>query len=195
MLFKEKHLKGIKSGNITMAFRRWQKAAVKAGSLLNTSIGQIEIRKVETVNENDITDTDAINAGFTDKEELIKTFAQNIKGTIFKISVRYHSADPRIKLREQTRISEPQYTDLKNNLERLDNLSKHGRWTKKILLAINDNPGLHASGIAKRTGFEKDWLKLNIRKLKNLGLTISRTIGYEISPLGKFFIGKLKAGD
>ncbi|WP_294276703.1 hypothetical protein [uncultured Chryseobacterium sp.] len=41
------------------------------------------------------------------------------------------------------------------------------------------------------TGFEKEWLKLNIRKLKNMGLTISHTVGYEISPLGSEYLKKL----
>ncbi|MEM7550324.1 MAG: hypothetical protein AAF363_11640 [Bacteroidota bacterium] len=35
---------------------------------------------------------------------------------------------------------------------------------------------------------EKEWLKLNIRKLKNLGLTISHNPRYEISPLGIAYI-------
>ena len=42
------------------------------------------------------------------------------------------------------------------------------------------------------TGFEKEWLKLNIRKLKNLGLTISHNVGYRLSPLGEHFIEELK---
>lgn len=191
MLFKEIHLSGIKSGKIALAFRKWQKASVKSGSLLHTSIGLVEIRKVETVNENDITNKDALNAGFTDKEQLLKSFTHNSTGAIFKISVSYHSADPRIKLREQTELSEPQFTDLKKKLEQLDNHSKQGYWTEKILLTIKDNPNLHAIGIAKLTGFEKEWLKLNIRKLKNLGLTISHNVGYELSPLGKIFVEKL----
>lgn len=44
--------------------------------------------------------------------------------------------------------------------------------------------------LAAITGFEKIWLKLNIRKLKNLGLTISHEIGYELSPLGKLYLKK-----
>ncbi len=194
MLFKEIHLSGIKSGKISLAFRKWQKASVKTGSLLHTSVGLVEIRKIETVNENDITDKDALNAGYADKNQLLKSFTHNSTGTIFKISVSYHSADPRIKLREQTELSAQQFTNLKKKLERLDNHSKQGHWTIKVLLTIKDNPNLHAIGIAKLTGFEKEWLKLNIRKLKNLGLTISHNVGYELSPLGEHFIGKLKAG-
>lgn len=191
MLFKGVHLQGIKSGEITVAFRKWQKVSVKGGSLLRTSVGLIEIGEIEAVNENDITDKDALQAGFTDKKQLLKSFTHNSTGTIFKISVRYHSADPRIKLREQTELSEQQFEDLKGKLDRLDRYSKEGYWTEKILLTINDNSNLHAIGIAKLTGFEKEWLKLNIRKLKNLGLTVSHNVGYELSPLGSEYLIKL----
>lgn len=191
MLFKEIHLRGIKSGKITLAFRKWKNTSVRTGSLLHTSVGLIEIRKIETVNENDITDNDALNAGFSDKNQLLKSFTHNSTGTIFKITVSYHSADPRIKLREQTGLSEQQFIDLKKKLEKLDNHSRQGHWTIKVLLTIKDNPNLHAIGIVKLTGFEKEWLKLNIRKLKNLGLTISHTVGYELSPLGKAFLLRL----
>ncbi len=64
MLFKDVHLQGIKSGKITLAFRMWQKSSIKCGSLLHTSIGLVKIGKIETINENDITDEDVLNAGF-----------------------------------------------------------------------------------------------------------------------------------
>lgn len=191
MLFKEIHLQGIKSGEITLAFRKWQKVSVNSGSLLHTSIGLVEIGDIQVVNEVDITESDAQQAGFIDKKHLLKSFGKNSSGTIFQISVRYHSPDPRIKLREQNELSEQHFIDLKKKLERLDNYSKQGHWTNKVLLTIKDNPNLHAIGIAKLTGFEKDWLKLNIRKLKNLGLTMSHHIGYEVSPLGNKYLDKL----
>lgn len=170
MLFKEVHLQGVKSGKITLAFRKWQKASVKNGSLLHTSIGLVEIRKVETVYEDNITDQDAIDAGFADKQQLIKSFRHNSTGTIFKISVNYYLADPRIQLREQTELSEQQFTNLKNKLERLDSYSKRGDWTRKILLTIRDNPHLHAIGIAKLTGFEKRMVKAKYPKIEKFRL-------------------------
>ena len=88
-------------------------------------------------------------------------------------------------------MSEQQFEELKARLERLDLYSKQGHWTEKILLTIKGNPNLHAIGIAKLTGFEKEWLKLNIRKLKNLGLTISHNVGYELSPLGNEYLNKI----
>jgi len=191
MLFKKVHLQGIKSGNITLAFRRWKKASIKSGSLLHTSIGLVKIGEIETVNENDISEKDVLNAGFTNRKQLLKSSARNRTGTIFKISVNYHSEDPRMKLREQTELTEQELTILKESVQRLDKFSKQGSWTSKVLLAIKDNPNHPAIGITKLTGFEKEWLKRNIRKLKNLGLTISHTTGYEISPLGRFFIEKV----
>ncbi len=191
MLFKEIHLKGIKSGEITLAFRKWHKASVKIGSLVHTSVGLIKIGDIQVVNENDITDQDAVMAGYHDKPQLLKSFGNNNEGNVYKITVIYHSADPRIKLREQTDLSEDQFHELKNKVDKLDRYSKQGNWTNKILLAIKENPNLHAIGIAKLTGFEKEWLKLNIRKLKNLGLTISQPVGYEISPLGNEYLNRL----
>lgn len=191
MLFKDVHLRGIKSGKIKLAFRNWQKASVKIGSLLHTAIGLIEIQDIEVVQDSDITDKDARNAGFADKKGLLRSLENKDTGKIFKISVSYHSADPRINLREQTELSEQEFEDLKKKLRRLDNYSRQGHWTEKILLTIKDNPNLHAIGIAKLTGFDKEWLKLNIRKLKNMGLTISHNIGYEISPLGEQFLFRL----
>jgi hypothetical protein len=49
---------------------------------------------------------------------------------------------------------------------------------------------LRAADLARMLGREKDWLKINIRKLKNLGLTISHETGDEISPLGKVVLKK-----
>lgn len=190
MLFKEVHLQGIKSGVVSLAFRSWEKVSVKKGTLLKTSIGLVDIVDITTINENEITSNDALDAGFESKEQLLKSLRQNDQADIYKITVRFHSADPRIELREQI-LTDEKCAVLKEKLLRLDRFSKQGDWTRKVLLAIKDNPHLHAIGLAEMTGLEKEWLKPNIRKLKNLGLTISHTVGYELSPLGKSFIEKL----
>lgn len=192
MLFKEIHLQGIKAGKVKLAFRKWQKPSVKVGTRIHTSIGLLEIDSIDAIIESDITETDAINAGFNSKEHLLKSFPQNSNGMIYKIEVSYHSEDPRISLREHTDLSEQELLDIIKKLQKLDKYSKKGQWTKQILLAIKDNPNLHAIGIANLTGFEKEWLKMNIRKLKNLGLTISHTVGYELSPKGKVITEKLE---
>lgn len=191
MLFKNNHLNNIKKGNITLAFRKWQKPSVKIGTLLHTSVGLIEIKNIEVIQENEITTEDAINSGFKNKEALFNSLSTKNKGDIFKIVISFYSEDPRIKLREQTDVSDKEFANILSKLNRLDKFSKEGVWTTKVLQTIEENPNLHAIGIASLTGFQKEWLKINIRKLKNLGLTISHSIGYEISPRGKVVLQKL----
>ena len=191
MLFKEIHLQGIKSGTIHLAFRKWEKSTIKKGSLLKTAIGLVEIIAISTIEENDVTDADIIHSGFENREQLLKSLRQIGNGNLYKIAVRYHSDDPRIALREQTVLTDESFLALRKKLERLDKYSTLGTWTTKVLLAINKYPHKKAVELASLTGYEKEWLKLNIRKLKNLGLTISHTVGYEISPLGKVVVKKL----
>lgn len=188
MLFKQDHLDGIKAGAISLAFRKWNKAAVNKGTLLKTAVGLVEI--VDIVVVDNVKDKDAQKAGFKNTAELMKSFERFPDGELYKIKVRYHSADPRIALREKPVLTEEEIVVLKNKLQRLDEYSKEGAWTKKILSAIKKYPRLRAIELAAHTGKEKEWLKLNIRKLKNLGLTISHDIGYEISPMGEVFIKK-----
>lgn len=188
MLFKEKHLQGIKSGEISLAFRKWKKAAVKSGSLIKTSIGLVEIKAVLEVTVSEITDEDAINARFTSLDELLQLLNKTAEGIIYKISVSYFDEDPRIALRENINIEHTELQEIMSKLERLDRYSKQGNWTLEILQLIHQNPTLRAADLAGKTNWEKEWLKLNIRKLKNLGLTISHEVGYSVSPLGEKYL-------
>jgi biotin operon repressor len=94
-------------------------------------------------------------------------------------------------LRSTTDIGAVKYDQLISKLHRLDAASKKGPWTKETLLIISNNPHVVSTELAAKLGRERMWLKLNIRKLKNLGLTISHDVGYEISPLGKVVLGRL----
>lgn len=192
MLFKQAFLDGIKTGKVNLAFRKWKKLAVKEGSQIKTGIGLVEVGKIVIVKENQIKDVDAKKAGFDNAKQLIKSLSSIEIGDIYKIQVRYYSPDPRIKLREQTKLTDNELLILKQKLNQLDRRSKQGYWTENILTAIEENPKLRAVELAKLTGKEKVWLKLNIRKLKNLGLTISYHPGYTLSELGKVYLRSLE---
>lgn len=135
------------------------------------------IGNISVVKESDLTELNIRNAGFENKEQLLRSLRRNDNGNIYRIEVHFHSEDPRIGLREQSVLSNEEYLELKRKLAHLDSYSKNGLWTKKTLLATKENPHLKAIGLSKLTGFEKEWLKTNIRKLKNLGLTISHAVG------------------
>lgn len=190
MLFKQIHLEGIKAGTIDLAYRCWSKEAVHAGSRIKTSVGLVEIKSIGVTDKDKIKKKDAERAGYNSVAELLQTLKpfKDQACEIYRIEVTYFSEDPRIALREQAKMSDEELEEIKEKLARLNNYSKEGAWTQKVLLTITDHPRMRAIDIAKLTGYEKDWLKLNIRKLKNLGLTISHEIGYEISPRGSEYI-------
>lgn len=192
MLFKQTELSGIRSGNITTAFRKWKRPTVKTGSLIQTAIGRVEILEIKEVSPEKISNADAIKAGYPDKSALIGHLAKFQDGTLYRIRLRYHSADPRLKLRAQKEIPTEELEKLRKKLERMDNAGSQGPWTHKVLRAIQRNPELRAADLAAKLGVEKDWLKPNVRKLKNLGLTISLEVGYRISPLGEFVLKEFK---
>lgn len=185
MILKMAALNGIKSGTITLQFRKWKKPSIRKGSRIKTALGVVEIADIEEIPLNKISDDDAVSAGYQDRKELVNSINSIAEGKIYKIGVRYYSEDPRIALRENTDVSDKDLNAIKLKLERLDKYGKEGSWTLRVLHLIRDNPQVRAADLAKKLKKEKDALKIDIRKLKNLGLTISHEVGYSISPLGE----------
>ncbi|MCE6991913.1 hypothetical protein [Dyadobacter sp. CY323] len=191
MLFTMKHLNDIKSGKISLAFRKWKKPGAKSGSRIQTGIGLVEITSFAECGRETITEQDAVQAGFRDLKSLLAVLDKVAEGTIYKIGVKYFSEDPRIDLRQKMEITDEEFEALKEKLDHLDKGSKLGSWTIKTLKAIQENPMLRAADLAVKARKEKEWLKLNIRKLKNLGLTVSHEPGYTLSPLGESVLERL----
>ena len=63
--------------------------------------------------------------------------------------------------------------ELDRRLERLDRASQHGPWTTEVLRAIAERPAVRAPDLAASFGRETLPFKLDVRKLKALGLTLS----------------------
>ena len=167
-----------------------EKNASRKGTLQHTGIGQVRIEDIVEVTKDAIKNSDALRAGYHSLDDLLK-FLNAGEGAIYKIEIKYYGEDPRIRLREQELVENTTIDQLKTKLTRLDRFSKEGAWTKDTLIAIQNHPKLRAADLAKIVRKEKLWLKGNIPKLKNLGLTISHEVGYELSPLGQTLINKL----
>ena len=54
-----------------------------------------------------------------------------------------------------------------------------------MLEVLGAQPGVRAGDLCELVGQEKQQFKLNVRKLKNLGLTESLGTGYRLSPRGR----------
>lgn len=190
MLFKRHILDGIAQGRITVAFRRWQRPTVKAGGTLKSPVGLLSIESVDVVEAHEITPQAAMKAGFGSVSELKMSLGRG-NGSLYRIEFKRLGDDPRIALRENDKLSDEEIANLKCRLDRLDAHSKIGPWTRNVLHLIKAHPDLRAAELARHSGLEKEWLKLNIRKLKNLGLTESLDVGYRLSPRGQALLERM----
>ena len=191
MLLRRAVLARIVSGEVSLAFRRWRQPTVRAGGSLRTALGVLRILDVAVVREADISQADAARAGFSSRDALLDELGSR-EGRVYRIAVRYAGADPRIALRQQDELSDAEIEQIVGRLQRLDARSPAGPWTTRVLAAIEAQPGLVSRTLAARLGCDRDWLKPQVRKLKNLGLTVSLETGYELSPRGRVVLNELR---
>jgi len=185
MLFRQQHLDGIRSGAITLAFRRWRRPSVRSGGTLLTAIGELSILSVAPVELDQVTEADARRAGFSSREALVEELNQRAEGQVYRIELGPLRADPRIELRQSLADTEEESRALRERLRRLDERAAEGAWTRRTLEVVRAHPGVRAGDLCVMVGQEKEPFKLNVRKLKNLGLTESLGTGYRLSPRGE----------
>jgi hypothetical protein len=185
MLFRQADLAAIAAGEVTVAFRRWKRPMAKAGGTQRTAVGMLAFDSVERVD--DITRADARRAGFRDPEDAW-AMLRGRDGELYRIGLRLVGPDPRVALREDAALTEPDRAQIAARLARLDRASTHGAWTEATLRAIADAPGTRAADLAERFARERLAFKADVRKLKALGLTESLEVGYRLSPRGRAFL-------
>lgn len=190
MLLNAKHLEGIASGKIKLAFRRWKKPTVKTGGRLRTRIGVLVIKAVDRISEKEISERDAKLAGFKSKAELLQDLGSR-DGFLYRIRLSLAGPDERIALRTKRELSNVEWDELKKKLDRLDAHGIHGPWVAQFLSVVSLNPGVLSTTLASSLGLERKWFKEHMRKLKELGLTESLGIGYRISPRGETVLKRL----
>lgn len=192
MLFRPATLEGIADGSVTRAFRRWDRPRVRAGGRQRTPVGVVAFDRVERVTRESLTDADARDAGLSGLEELLALVDRRPSGEIYRVDLRLAGPDPRVTLRESLPAAD-QIEEIARRLERLDRSSRHGPWTVDVLRAIGAQPAVRAADLAVTLGRERAGFKLDVRKLKELGLTESLRPGYRLSPRGAAVLDALKA--
>jgi hypothetical protein len=96
--------------------------------------------------------------------------------------------DPRAALASSTELSTSDVEEITRRLARLDDASSHGAWTGETLAIIQRRPAVRAGDLADELGREMLPFKVDVRKLKNLGLTLSLEVGYRLSPRGEAYL-------
>jgi hypothetical protein len=195
MLIKRAVLDRIVAGEVDTLFRRQKRPTVKTGGTLRTAVGMLEIVSIEPVEPGDITRRDATRAGFASVETLVAELTRKPDGAFYCVRVRHAGADPQLALRDDAELSDDELAEIRRRLESMDARSATGPWTTTILDLIADHPHVRAPDLAASIGLETAPFKANVRKLKTLGLTISHSPGYELSPRGRVVLAALPAPD
>jgi hypothetical protein len=177
-------LRGIVEGRIDRAFRRWDRPRIRAGGSQRTSAGVIGFTSVTAVDRDSLTAEDAERAGIASLERLLAMLDRRPERPIYRIGLELVGPDPRVTLRDALPTPE-ELVEIERRLERLDRASRHGPWTYAVLEAIRDHPSTPAVDLAASFEREKPAFKLDVRKLKELGLTESLRPGYRLSTRGE----------
>jgi hypothetical protein len=188
-------LNAIIAGEIDLVFRLWKKPTVKAGGRLRTAVGVLAIRGVDVVAADAISDADAQRAGFGSADQLLADLFRPRAGRaraalpdstsqLYRVEVAFAGPDDRIVRRTQL-LSDSELSALGAKLASMDSRAPSGPWTRRTLDIIATWPGRRAPELAELLGYETLAWKAQVRRLKELGLTESLTVGYRLSPRGE----------
>ena len=189
MLFEQRFWAGLADGSVTITFRRWKRPQAIAGRRYRTPAGIIETERVDVVTPDSITDRDARRSGFESAAAVLANLRGDASMPVYRI--QFHMVDepdPRAELAANDALTADDVAEIDRRLDRLDKASSHGPWTRAVLESIAAQPGRRAPDLAEQFGRETQPFKLDVRKLKNLGLTISLRVGYEVSPRGAVYL-------
>jgi len=192
MLFSKSAWSGLADGSITVTFRTWSKPQAKAGGRYRVAGMLLEATAVHQVEVSTLTDADAMAAGESDLTSLLQRLQQpSTDGTVWRVDLRYVGIDDRVERRTVSELTDDDIAALRTRLDRLDrNATKP--WTRTTLQLIEKYPGVVSTALARDTGLERPAFKINVRKLKEMGLTESLDIGYRLSPRGEALLRAIR---
>jgi hypothetical protein len=194
LMFTSEDHERVANSEITITWRLWKYAHVKAGKVYATNFpfgGSIVVEDVRAVPAGEITDSDAHEVGQPDAHALI-VYARSHTGRevsadtlLYRVRFHFDPKDP----------PKPEYSldEVAKRLDRLDKASRTGPWTLRALQLIEENPGVVSRELAPEMGMDRADFKLNVRKLKALGLTLSLTVGYELTELGLSYLDSVSS--
>ena len=192
MRFAGDDYRRVMNGEITVAFRRWRTPRVSAGRVYRTNAGRLYVESVERIALSSIKSADARAAGRPTVAAVRDDDRGDRDHPLWRI--RFHLAtdpDQRELLAATDSLSPQDLTEIATRLARYDKASSHGPWTEQTLRLIATNPARRAPDLATSVGRETQPFKIDVRKLKNLGLTHSLPVGYELSPRGEAYLAHL----
>ena len=189
MLLNRATAEGIAGGGISLVLRRWDVARAKPGGTQRTMAGTIRIDAVaEHPHDYRVTERQARAAGYPDAATAQAELERRQAKHTYLISVSFLGADERPALAAGDTLAAADVAAITARLDRLDTASESGPWTRRYLRLVADNEAVRAPSLAAGEGLDVPRFKRRVRRLKELGLTISLGVGYRLSPRGRAFL-------
>ena len=89
MLIKRDVLEKIRSGEITLQFRRWRRRTVRENGTLKTKLGIMQIGAITPISVDEVTDADAARAGLGDRAGFLAWLDTMKPGELDRIEVSW----------------------------------------------------------------------------------------------------------
>lgn len=189
MLIEKRLQAGIRDGSITVLFRRWRRRQVTAGKVYRTPVGRVFVESVDHVSPSRIRRADALAAGYRTVAEAVADLRGDESDPVYLLRLRpVAEPDPRDILANDAGLSTSDVEEITRRLARYDKAAANGPWTEETLDIIRRRPAVRAGDLAAELGREMTAFKVDVRKLKNLGLTLSLEKGYRLSPHGEAYL-------
>jgi hypothetical protein len=182
LLFKKPFHAGLVAGDIRLTFRAWDKPRVRAGGRYRCHpIGVLEVDRVSKVRVRDISEADARLAGFASRADVVAMLGGDTDREVFRIELHHGGDGDRVA----SALVLPSADEIAAIASRLARFDRDTPWTRQTLRLIEKHPRIAASKLAAQLGRETQPFKIDVRKLKKLGLTQSFEVGYELTPRGR----------
>jgi hypothetical protein len=193
--FRREDRPRVAAGEITVTFRLWRTAKVKAGKQYRTGIGTLEIEDVAVIPAAMISKSDIAPSGCASIAAIRESAGEHTKTLVtpetllHRVQFRFLGDVPP----SATPTTVLDIDAIAPRLARMDERSARGPWTLDVLRLIERAPLVPARILSAELEWERLDFKAHVRRLKRLGLTISHEIGYELSPLGQRYLKSVDA--
>jgi hypothetical protein len=189
MQIQARYAAGIEDGSVTLTFRRWKRCQVVAGHTYRTAAGRVLVDAVDVVDPARVTAAEAGRAGYESVDAMRASLRGDPSLPVYRIRIGPATgSDPRAELAATDRLDDDEVAELDRRLERFDRASATGPWTTATLEIIDRRPATVSTDLAAELGRDRPSFKLDVRKLKALGLTLSLERGYRLSPRGEAYL-------
>ena len=182
MLLTDPIARAIADGSVTVVFRRWPKPRLRTDGTFRTGVGVIRVTSIDGVAE--ITEPDAGAAGAASAQAARADLRGDPADPIYRIGVEWAGPDHRIGLAADANLARR----TSRRWPRSPASTAAAATARGPAACSGSSATIRVSVPSLRGDIELPAFKGRVRRLKELGLTRSLEVGYELSPRGAEYL-------